>query len=91
MVYKTVIFIVDNKDIRKESFLRKLLSHVRALRPRQWTKNLIIFAVPLFSFSIDRKSLLSSLLAFILFCGTSSAFYLLNDVANLESDLRHPN
>ena len=81
---------IDNKGLGKEYFAKKLLSHFMALRPRQWTKNLIVFAAPLFSFSIDRASLLGSLLAFILFCGTSSAFYLFNDVADLESDRRHP-
>ena len=55
---------------------------VAALRPRQWTKNLVVFAPPLF--------VLGSLLAFVLFCCASSGFYLLNDIADVESDCRHP-
>lgn len=66
------------------------LSYLATLRPRQWTKNLIVFAAPLFSFSLNLQSLSGSLLAFILFCAASSSFYLLNDIADVESDRRHP-
>jgi 4-hydroxybenzoate polyprenyltransferase len=61
-----------------------------ALRPRQWTKNLVVFAAPLFAFRINWPSFLGSSLAFVLFCCVSSSFYLLNDIADLESDRRHP-
>lgn len=64
--------------------------YLTALRPRQWTKNLIVFAAPLFAFSLTWKSLLGSSLAFVLFCAASSAFYLLNDIADVEADRRHP-
>jgi 4-hydroxybenzoate polyprenyltransferase len=64
--------------------------YIKALRPRQWTKNLIVFAAPLFAFSINLESLLGCLLAFVLFCLTSSSFYLLNDIADVESDRLHP-
>jgi 4-hydroxybenzoate polyprenyltransferase len=67
-----------------------LIHAVAALRPRQWTKNLVVFAAPLFAFSLDGKSLLGSLLAFTLFCCASSGFYLFNDIADVESDRRHP-
>lgn len=64
--------------------------YLAALRPRQWTKNLVIFAAPLFAFSINLHSFLDSLLAFGLFCCTSSSFYLINDIIDIESDRRHP-
>jgi len=63
---------------------------VAALRPRQWTKNLVVFAAPLFAFSINWQSFLGSLLAFVLFCCASSGFYLLNDIADVDFDRRHP-
>ncbi|HYW19712.1 MAG TPA: decaprenyl-phosphate phosphoribosyltransferase [Nodularia sp. (in: cyanobacteria)] len=69
---------------------KKLLHHINALRPRQWTKNLVVFAAPLFAFSINFQSLLGSLLAFVLFCYTSSSFYLINDIADVEADRQHP-
>jgi decaprenyl-phosphate phosphoribosyltransferase len=65
-------------------------AHIAALRPRQWTKNLVVFAAPLFAFSINLQSLLGSLLAFTLFCCASSSFYLINDIADVESDRQHP-
>ncbi|MFM7437592.1 MAG: UbiA family prenyltransferase, partial [Snowella sp.] len=64
--------------------------YLKALRPRQWTKNLIVFAAPLFAFSINWQSFSGSLLAFILFCCASSSFYLINDIADVEADRRHP-
>lgn len=67
-----------------------LLFYIAALRPTQWTKNLVVFAAPLFAFSINLPSLLGSLLAFVLFCCTSSSFYLFNDIADVESDRQHP-
>jgi 4-hydroxybenzoate polyprenyltransferase len=64
--------------------------YLLALRPKQWTKNLIVFAAPLFGFKLDFISLLSALLAFVLFCATSSSFYLINDLLDVEADRQHP-
>ena len=64
--------------------------YIGALRPHHWTKNLIIFAAPLFNFSFNPATIFNSLLAFCLFCCISSSFYLLNDIADIESDRRHP-
>lgn len=74
----------------KSKAKKSALPYFLALRHRQWTKNLIVFSAPLFSFRIDLSSLLNGVLAFCLFCGISSSFYLLNDVADVESDRRHP-
>jgi decaprenyl-phosphate phosphoribosyltransferase len=68
----------------------QLAAHIAALRPRQWTKNLVVFAAPLFAFSINLSSLEGSLLSFVLFCCVSSGFYLVNDIADVESDRQHP-
>ena len=51
---------------------------------------MVVFAGPLFAFSIDLSSFLSSLVAFVLFCFTSSSFYLFNDIADVEVDKQHP-
>jgi decaprenyl-phosphate phosphoribosyltransferase len=72
---------------QSKSFISPFL---QALRPRQWTKNLIVFAAPLFAFSISAQSLLGSLCAFCLFCCASSSFYLINDIVDIESDRQHP-
>ena len=63
---------------------------VAALRPHQWTKNLIVFAAPLFAFNLKWQCFLGSLLAFVLFCCASSAFYMINDVKDVQSDRFHP-
>uniref|UniRef100_B8HVA3 UbiA prenyltransferase n=1 Tax=Cyanothece sp. (strain PCC 7425 / ATCC 29141) TaxID=395961 RepID=B8HVA3_CYAP4 len=65
-------------------------AYLRALRPKQWTKNLIVFAAPLFSFNFSASVCIGSLLAFVLFCMTSSSFYLINDIIDVESDRKHP-
>ena len=75
---------------RHHNFVARSTSYLAALRPRQWTKNLVVFAAPLFAFSINIQTFLSSLLAFILFCCASSSFYLLNDIVDVESDRLHP-
>ncbi len=71
----------------------------RSLRPRQWTKNLIVYLALLFSIEqewevADPSSWAPLLgwtaLTFVLFCLISSADYLVNDVVDMESDRRHP-
>ena len=62
-----------------------------SMRPRQWTKNLIIFAPLLFSQNLLTPGFsLKSALAFLFFCILSGCVYLLNDLIDLEQDKRHP-
>jgi 4-hydroxybenzoate polyprenyltransferase len=62
-----------------------------SLRPHQWTKNLVVFAALGFSKHLfEPAPLARSTFAFALFCGLSGAVYLLNDLADLERDRRHP-
>jgi 4-hydroxybenzoate polyprenyltransferase len=62
-----------------------------SLRPHQWTKNLVVFAALAFSKHLfDLVPLARATFAFALFCGLSGAVYLLNDLADLERDRRHP-
>ena len=68
----------------------QLWPYLRAIRPQQWTKNLIVFAAPLFAFQLTLDSLVQGGLAFMLFCCVSSSFYLLNDVVDVEADRQHP-
>src|SRR5690349_25136430 len=64
---------------------------LEALRPRQWTKNLIVFAPLLFARRLLEVDALSrAALAFLSFCLLSGAIYLLNDLLDLEQDRRHP-
>lgn len=64
---------------------------VAALRPRQWLKNVLVFAAPLAAGSILQPDVLvPALLAFVVFCLMSSATYLVNDIRDVEADRAHP-
>jgi decaprenyl-phosphate phosphoribosyltransferase len=64
---------------------------VRSLRPKQWVKNVLVFAAPVAAGMIDERStLLHTLAAFACFCAAASATYLLNDALDIEADRRHP-
>src|SRR5262249_56730257 len=57
----------------------------------QWTKNLLVFAGLLFGRRLcDAQAVAEALLAFAIFCALSGAVYLVNDVADRESDRKHP-
>ena len=63
---------------------------IRALRPQEWIKNLLVFAGVLFSGRLDRSGALTdALLTFAAFCAISSAGYLFNDLRDRELDRRH--
>ena len=67
------------------------LAFVASLRPDQWTKNLISFAGLIFGQRLLEPSLVAtSIAAFVVFCGLSSAMYLINDVVDRAEDRRHP-
>lgn len=63
---------------------------LRAMRPRHWVKNVVVFAAPMFALALDVGSLLRVGGAFVAFSMTASAFYLINDVRDIEEDRRHP-
>jgi 4-hydroxybenzoate polyprenyltransferase len=64
---------------------------VEAMRPKQWTKNAVVFAALVFDgrlFEADKFAVVA--LAAFLFCLTSSAVYLFNDLLDAEADRHHP-
>ncbi len=62
-----------------------------SLRPRQWTKNLLVFAGLIFSQNLHRPALVGRvLLAFLIFCALSGSMYLINDVMDIDRDRSHP-
>jgi decaprenyl-phosphate phosphoribosyltransferase len=64
---------------------------VRAVRPRQWVKNVLVLAAPLAAGRIvDPDVLGPTAVALVLFCLASSAVYLVNDSIDVEEDRRHP-
>lgn len=70
---------------------RWLRAVVRTTRPRQWPKNLLVFAAPLAAASLGRDDGLGyALLAMFAFAAASAAVYFINDVVDVERDRRHP-
>jgi 4-hydroxybenzoate polyprenyltransferase len=64
---------------------------LRSLRPRQWTKNLLVFAGLIFSQNLGRPALVGRAVAtFVLFCLLSGGIYLVNDALDVERDRAHP-
>lgn len=62
-----------------------------SMRPYQWIKNLLVFAALLFSFSFHEKvNIYREIIAFVLFCLTSSAVYIMNDLKDIKEDRMHP-
>ncbi len=62
----------------------------KALRPRHWLKNLLVFVPMLAGHALSLDTAWQSLLAFAAFCLCASSAYLLNDVMDAEDDRRHP-
>lgn len=64
---------------------------LKAMRPRQWTKNAFVLAALVFDRKLfDLPSLQHTLLTFVIFCLLSSSVYLLNDIMDVEADRNHP-
>ena len=64
---------------------------LRATRPKQWIKNLLVFAVPLASGDLGTSNAVSkSLCAFFAFTALSAATYLINDIRDVAQDRLHP-
>lgn len=64
---------------------------LRALRPHQWSKNLLVFVAAIAAHRIfDAAALSATTLAFVAFCLCASGAYVLNDLFDLDADRRHP-
>jgi 4-hydroxybenzoate polyprenyltransferase len=63
------------------------------MRPRQWVKNLVIFAGLVFDRQLSTNHLYDiwhTIIGFLLFCLLSGVVYIINDIADVESDRNHP-
>jgi 4-hydroxybenzoate polyprenyltransferase len=80
--YKRLVIMEDRPSLP--------MAFIKAIRPHQWVKNLLIF-VPLLTAHVwyQPQSWLSALLAFVSFSFCASAVYLINDLADLRSDRMH--
>ena len=64
---------------------------LRAMRPKQWLKNVLVFGAPAAAGVLDQgRELAMTLVVFVAFCLAASGTYLWNDIADLEADRIHP-
>lgn len=64
---------------------------LRAMRPKQWVKNILVFAAPVAAGALfDPRVLVNTLWAFLAFSLISASIYLINDVRDVEADRLHP-
>ena len=71
----------------KRGLFAMLKAILKAMRPRQWTKNAVVFAALVF----DRQLLfpgpfLRTLAGFVIFCMLSGVVYIINDIADVDAD-----
>lgn len=71
--------------------MKSLLALFKTMRPKQWTKNVFIFAALVFDKKLlDMHYLGQTILGFLLFCLISGVVYTINDLVDLEQDRLHP-
>jgi decaprenyl-phosphate phosphoribosyltransferase len=68
---------------------------IKAMRPRQWVKNILVLAAPLAAWGTNahydyREMLVQIAIAFVVFSLGASSIYLVNDVRDVEADRQHP-
>ncbi|WP_431970058.1 decaprenyl-phosphate phosphoribosyltransferase [Nocardia sp. bgisy134] len=68
---------------------------IKAMRPRQWIKNVLVVAAPLATLGGHvhydyRDVLYKAGIAFVVFCLAASSIYLINDVRDVDADRQHP-
>jgi 4-hydroxybenzoate polyprenyltransferase/phosphoserine phosphatase len=69
---------------------RNFKSYLKALRPHQWLKNILVFLPMLAAHQLTGGAFLTSLLAFLAFSLIASSVYVLNDLLDLRVDRAHP-
>lgn len=68
-----------------------ITAFIQLIRPKQWTKNLVVFVGVIFSNNfLDLPMVLATIQAFIIFCLSAGAIYIINDMKDIESDRAHP-
>jgi len=71
--------------------MESFVAIIKSLRPRQWVKNMFVFAALIFAAEFTNfRSVIITICAFALFSFVASSMYLINDVCDYEIDRRHP-
>jgi len=78
----------SSTSVRQRSQLALL---IKTMRPKQWTKNVFVWAALVFDVKLfQAEPFLATLAAFVLFCLISSAVYIINDLVDMPKDRLHP-
>jgi len=64
--------------------------YLKALRPHQWMKNILIFLPMLAAHAITASNIAASAFGFVSFCLIASSAYVVNDLLDLDADRQHP-
>jgi decaprenyl-phosphate phosphoribosyltransferase len=89
---------VDKKDVDKKAAgppANLFVGVIKAMRPRQWVKNILVAAAPLAAWGTIvhydwTRVPVQVAVAFVVFCLAASSVYLINDVRDVEADRQHP-
>ncbi len=74
-------------------FFARLKAIIITMRPRQWTKNLVVFAALVFDRQLGPhhwQATLRTTAGFIIFCLLSGLVYIINDIVDVDADRQHP-
>lgn len=78
-------------DTGNIALMNTILQIIASMRPKQWTKNLVLFAGLVFSKRfLEMPCVWKSFLGFLFFCMLSGAIYLFNDLIDRKRDMEHP-
>ena len=68
-----------------------LVGLIKTMRPKQWIKNIVIFAPLIFDVKLFQlRYLAQTVTGFVLLCLMSGTVYVINDLADIEKDRQHP-
>ncbi|MCB2155690.1 decaprenyl-phosphate phosphoribosyltransferase [bacterium] len=77
---------------RKDCWIEPMIvAFLKALRPKQWVKNLLLFAGIVFARRWDDpQMIMNAVIGFVVFCALSGVVYIVNDIIDVEQDRKHP-
>ena len=68
-----------------------IINLIKAMRPKQWLKNIVIFAPLVFDVKLfELRYLAQTIAGFVLLCLISGTVYIINDLVDIEKDRQHP-
>lgn len=88
--FRAKVDALVDKTVHLHTLHARGRDYLRAMRPHQWLKNLLVFAPMLAAHDFSAQTALLSLMAFIAFSLVASSAYILNDLLDLQADRAHP-